>query len=747
VLAQPFTPHIGYVYPAGAQRGAACEVAVGGQFLEGVTNAFVSGAGVQAEVVDFHKPMPQGQFNNLRDQMKELQDQKQAAFKDARRGARTSTNTWTASDEKKLTEIREKILKNPPNRNATVAIAEVASVKLTVADDAEPGEREIRLGTPNGLSNPLVFHVGRLPEFSKPAAQAPNPEADRFLERLGRKPPTAPTRSEMRIRLPSVVNGQIMPGAVDRFRFAAQRGQRLVVAASARALIPYLPDAVPGWFQATLALYDAKGKELQYTDDYRFHPDPVLFYEIPADGDYAVEIRDAIYRGREDFVYRVTVGELPFVTSLFPLGGPAGQKTPVELKGWNLPVNHLTIDPRADSPGSQPIFVRQDEHISNFVPFAVEALPECLEQEPNSTDATAQTLTLPVIVNGRIDSPGDADVFRFEGKAGGEIVAEVSARRLNSPLDSMLRLTDATGRQLAFNDDHEDKGAGLTTHHADARLSAKLPSDGVYRIHLGDTQRKGGPEYAYRLRLSPPRPDFELRVVPSSVSLRGGVTLPVTLYALRKDGFSGAIALALKDAASGFVLSGARVPPGQDQVRVTLTAPFTPPKEPVTLQLEGRAVIEGREVARPVVPAEDMMQAFAYRHLVPAKELKVAVSSRFAQRPVRFLGETPVKIPAGGIARIQIDAPGRGFADRAQLELSEPPEGIGIKSVSPSRSGTEIVLECNAAKAKPGLAGNLIVNAFAARADAPGRGKPQAAAPRRAPMGTLPAIPFEVVPR
>ena len=146
----------------------------------------------------------------------------------------------------------------------------------------------------------------------------------------------------MNITLPAIVNGQILPGGVDRYRFQARKGQQLVVAAAARELIPYLADAVPGWFQAALALYDAKGNELAYADDYRFHPDPVLHCEIPKDGEYVVEIRDSIYRGREDFVYRITVGELPFVTSIFPLGGPAGAQTTVELKGWNLPVTSLT---------------------------------------------------------------------------------------------------------------------------------------------------------------------------------------------------------------------------------------------------------------------------------------------------------------------------------------------------------------------------------------------------------------------
>ena len=96
-----------------------------------------------------------------------------------------------------------------------------------------------------------------------------------------------------------------MPGDVDRYRFTAAQGQQLVAVVCARELMPYLADAVPGWFQAALTLYDAQGHEVAYGDDYRFHPDPVIHFKIPADGEYVIEIRDAIYRGREDFVYRV----------------------------------------------------------------------------------------------------------------------------------------------------------------------------------------------------------------------------------------------------------------------------------------------------------------------------------------------------------------------------------------------------------------------------------------------------------
>ena len=161
--------------------------------------------------------------------------------------------------------------------------------------DAAPGDRELRLVTPLGLTNPMVFEVGRLPELVE--FEPNDPGAD---SRLPDPPP---------LDLPVLLNGQILPGDVDRFSFRAQRGQKLVLETHARRLIPYLADAVPGWFQAFLSLYDAAGNELAFDDDFRFDPDPVLFFEVPESGIYHLEVRDAIYRGREDFVYRIAVGE------------------------------------------------------------------------------------------------------------------------------------------------------------------------------------------------------------------------------------------------------------------------------------------------------------------------------------------------------------------------------------------------------------------------------------------------------
>jgi hypothetical protein len=754
----PNTAHVGYVYPAGGRQGTRFQVVVGGQFLTGPTNVFISGHGIDASVIQYVRPLTQKELNDLRQEMTDLQAKRASVFTNAARArgaanAQSRTNAtpratgqpWTAEDQKRLADIRREIALRSPRNQMNPAVSENVILQVTVAPDAEPGRRELRLQCQQGLSNPLAFEIGQLPEFSKLAATL---DAEAALGRGMPQNPnnrTATPPTEREITLPAIVNGQIMPGGVDRMKFKARKGQRLVIVVRARDLIPYLPDAVPGWFQASVSLYDSKGRELEYADHFQFHPDPVLFYEVPRDDEYTMEIRDSIYRGREDFVYRISVGELPYVTSIFPLGCQSGTKATVQLQGWNLPETTLTVDATDKPTGLRWLTAGKGDRVSNRVPFLVDLLPDFLEHEPNNTANEAQSVTLPIIINGRIDRPGDSDVFRFQGHVGQDVVAEVYARRLDSPLDSVIKLTDAAGHQLAFNDDFEDKGRGLNTHHADSWLRVTLPADGDYYLHLGDAQQKGGPEYAYRLRLSAPRPDFELRAVPSSLSVRAGSSVPLTIYALRRDGFTNEITLALKDAPRGFSLSGGLVPAGTNQVPLTIKSAAAPELGPVNLKLEGHAVIDGQPVVRPVVPAEDMMQAFIYRHLVPMNDLQVAVMGRGpANAGVRIVSDMPVKIPAGGTVRVRIAVPQGVVGPGAQLELTDPPEGIALQTVNLAGLATEVVLSSDPELVKLGERGNLILTAYAGQQPAAAaRGK---APPRRAALATFPAISYVIVP-
>lgn len=656
-------PYIGFVYPAGGQQGTTFRVRVGGQNLDQVSEAIVSGDGVSAKIVEFRRKLGPQEIQLLREQVNELKGvpppkkkgdgkkDKKPADKPAT--AKTKEPPTPAKDAppldpaaRKLVEKIETRIAEYAQRPACNSIATIVIVDVTIAPEAEPGRRQLVLGTPHGASNPLVFDVGQLPEVSRQPMITAEFQVLGKEELALRKRPVE--QEETRITLPCTMNGQIASGEVNRYRFTARKGQRLVIAARARQLTPYIADAVPGWFQPVLTLRNARGTEVAYNDDYRFQPDPVILFQVPESGEYVLHIADALYRGREDFVYRISIGQLPFVTSVFPLGCQAGTDAAVRMSGWNLASAQLVLPGQEAAPGTYSVAAWRNGFASNRVPFAIGTLPECFEAEPNDDRAHAQKIKLPMVINGRIGARGDCDVFEVSGRAGDTVVAEVSARRLDSPLDSLLRITDATGALLALNDDHETPEFAVRTHPADSYLMFKLPADGAYYVHLSDLARAGGDDYAYRLRLSASQPDFALYAVPSTVTMRGKGGTAVSVYVVRKDGFAGPVKVQLKkDAPSGFTASPATLAPNQTTVKLGLKTTRTGTDHPVDLVIEGSAKIAGREVVHAAVPAEDRMEAFLWRHLTPADDLKATVvDPSYQQRARRFAKATPPPPPA-----------------------------------------------------------------------------------------------------
>ena len=632
--------YIGFVYPAGGQQGTTVHCMLGGQAIDDVCGVTVSGAGVCGQLIDYEPQLNAQEMQVLREQHKELKPQSRAK--------RTPAVTNLIA---RLGKLLEEYVQQPQ----CSSIANHAIVAVTIDANALPGVREIRLVTARGLSNPLAFHIGQFPEVSgdpmptspkqilgkeaqslrhrKPSGELQRPRRKKREEDMemmttsmatGMAGPEAQTDlddPEIVIQLPCTINGQIASGSVDRYRFTARCGQRLVATVQARSLVPYLADAVPGWFQPVLLLCDAQGREVAYNDDYRGNPDPVLFCEIPEQGDYTLVIHDAIFRGREDFVYRITLGELPFVTSYFPLGAQVAVDSVIELKGVNLAEQRLLPAMDTLQPGIHTFTASGRNGIrSNPISFAIDSLPGSLEHEPNNTPDQAQQVSLSQVINGTIDTPNDSDYFKFKGEAGQEVVTEVMARRLGSPLDACLTILDEQGRVLGFNDDQEDIGSGLNTHHADAYLRICLPATGIYTVCLRDTQHNGGAAYAYRLRISAPQFGFDLRVVPSRVTMRAKGEASVTLHAIRKDGFNGTIRFRLKEPASGFTLKEATLSGTQSVVRVTIRTTLKGQKDPIPLVIEGVSEHAGQPLVSTAVGAEDCMQAFLWRHLVPTQE-------------------------------------------------------------------------------------------------------------------------------
>jgi hypothetical protein len=242
-------------------------------------------------------------------------------------------------------------------------------------------------------------------------------------------------------------------------------------------------------------------------------------------------------------------------------------------------------------------------------------------------------VSLPIIINGRADRPDDRDDFELEGKAGETIVAEVSARRLGSPYDSFLEVLSADGKVIGLSDDHFDAGSGWNTHHADSYLMVKLPADGKYHFRLRETTRHAGTDHAYRLRISHPQPDFELRLIPSRVVMPSKGAATLTVFAIRKDGYDGPIKLSFKDLPQGLESPGAELAAGQETVVLPLKTSLAEMERPVNLTVVGSAKIGDRDVVHAAVPAEDKMQAFLWRHLLPAEDLPAFVFNPSYQPP------------------------------------------------------------------------------------------------------------------
>ncbi len=377
-------PYIGYAYPAGGRQGTTFRIKLGGQELDYVNTVLVTGTGVTARVVEYYRRLGNQEVQLLNEQLKELKSAPAATAAAAMAPVMAADNpavmapmaAETAKEgadkdgpAQELIAIIERRVREAVQTPACASIASLVLVEVVIAPDALLGPRELRLVTPRGVTNPLVFHVGQLAESCRqPMIAASLQVLGKEAAALRKRPPE---EAESRITLPCTVNGQIASGEVNRYRFQASKGQRLVITTQARQLIPYIADAVPGWFQPVLALYDANGRELAYADDYRFKPDPVIFYQVPADGDYVFAIRDSIYRGREDFIYRIIHRRVAVRDEHLPDGWKNGRAAGAGNVRMGARGRAIGRAPRGRRPGNRR--ARRDQGGLQFEPRAVRA--------------------------------------------------------------------------------------------------------------------------------------------------------------------------------------------------------------------------------------------------------------------------------------------------------------------------------------------------------------------------------------
>jgi len=126
-----------------------------------------------------------------------------------------------------------------------------------------------------------------------------------------------------KIVLPATIDGVIgRAGQTDFYRFDAKAGQEIGV--------QLLTSTIGSKLDPLLQLTDSSGHVLIESTN------GLLGYRVVKDGVYAVGIRDREYRGDATMTYRLSLGDLPVVTSVFPLGVQRGTETEIHIEGVNL---------------------------------------------------------------------------------------------------------------------------------------------------------------------------------------------------------------------------------------------------------------------------------------------------------------------------------------------------------------------------------------------------------------------------
>jgi hypothetical protein len=228
------------------------------------------------------------------------------------------------------------------------------------------------------------------------------------------------------------------------------------------------------------------------------------------------------------------------VSSVFPQGSQPGETVRVEILGQHLDRagrlvfqdpdvtgKILEIEPtrlvaeigssKTGKLGPHYFRVVSPRGASNAALFRLGSQPHRTEREPNSSMDEAETVTLPVSINARLEIDNDFDFFRFHAAAGETLVFDLRAARNGSSLDAALVLLDSRGRKLEHDED---------TFIWDPFFVHRFADAGDYFAVVQPTSSHNDPGFAYQLDI---RRDAHLETV-SPIALPPGVEAEVTVF-------------------------------------------------------------------------------------------------------------------------------------------------------------------------------------------------------------------------
>jgi uncharacterized lipoprotein YbaY len=472
--------------------------------------------------------------------------------------------------------------------------------KIKIAADCPLGLHDIRVRTASGVSELRTFSVGALKEL---AEVEPNNDFQ------------APQAIAMNV----TVNGIADNEDVDYYVIQAKKGER--ISAEVEGLRLGITE-----FDPCVAILNAKRFELGVSDDAALvWRDGFTSVIAPEDGKYIIQVRESAYAGNGACLYRLHVGNFPRATAVLPGGGKPGES--VQVRWIGDPTGDVTTTIKLPEKIEREYGIqRQDDKGFSPYPnaFRLTEHSNMLEKEPNDDQAHANVFVPPLALNGVIEKPGDADQFIFKATKGQVFDIQCYARRIRSPLDSIMYLSKKGGGPFLGADD---------SFGPDSYFRFQAPEDAEYVIWLVDQLGKGGPDYAYRIEITPVVPQLVVTTNAEQIPLGTGVmsiAVPkgnrqaILMYGNRAD-FGGEVNLTTTGLPAGVSVEAPTIAASQVAVPVLFSAK---PDAALAVTL---ADVSGK-------PAD----------------AKLNVLSRFEQMSVLVLGQNNVNVWARTVERLAV---------------------------------------------------------------------------------------------
>jgi hypothetical protein len=466
--------------------------------------------------------------------------------------------------------------------------------QVAIAADAPAGIYEVRAVGRFGLSSPRAFVVGT-------REQVIGSGSNHTLA------------AAQEIQHDTDVVGFTDASKRDYFKLNLTAGQRVIVEC--------LAERMGSRANSVLTILDEQGLEIAQNNDGIGEDSLVDFTAVKA-GTYVITVRDFVYRGGVEYLYRLLIKSGSHVDYVVPSVGKLGTTSNYTIVGRNLPGGKPLADVFVD--GIQLEYLTQsiqfpsavatatamhrtlvEESISSTnisvmgdnVAFSISDLPVVIESGENDSGETATKLEVPCVVSGRFYPANDVDWFEFTSTKGQLYIIEVVSHRLGLPVDAIMLVqkvvTAADGKvtvsAVASVDDPSNRNGRIgqefdaTTDDPVYRFSA--PEDATYRVRITDqfSRSRNNPRLQYELRIRAEKPQFiltadlkqiktananEIKVF--SPVLRKSDTLLINVRVQRIEGFSSPVMVTVEGLPAGVTCAGVELSSSQTVASLVL---------------------------------------------------------------------------------------------------------------------------------------------------------------------------------